>query len=175
MIPIIIDNKKYKIKAIDELNTKEFIELTSLPELDTIHYIAWQTKTDLSRSFFATSTKAIDLAVGKIKDPLKLPIPKWVNTKLLIETVGQRHQIEESKLTGYPLIVFILAVSQARSNDIDKVNELRDKYMLMDWIEIIPAGIFFFKILNYGLIKEKNFFKRILILIKIQLLKFKQG
>lgn len=168
MIPITISDKKYKIKTILELTTREFIELTKIEDLSFIKYIAWQTSSDLEKAFFVKMSKSVELAIGVVPDVTKMKRPKRFDYSKTIQTVGQRHQVEASNLTGYELLVFCLAVSQAQSNNIDKVHELRDAYLDQPFAEILPAGFFFFKSLEPG----KNFGQKILMkfssLIKIR-------
>ena len=154
LIPIKIGKKKYKIKSIDELTTSEFVELTKIENINQcsdsefyIKYIAWQTGFKTEDLFFVVISKTIERGIGKIPDIKKMKKSERFNYKQKIYTLGQRHQIEQSKLKGSELIVFSLAVAQAKSNDIDKVNELKESYMNENWKEIIPAGFFFY--LNY--------------------------
>ena len=162
MIHIKIQDKSYRIKSISELTTKEFIELSKLPELNFVTYIAWQTGLNTDSAFFAVTSAAVEKAIGKIPDVTKLPLPKWPDYKKLIETVGQRHQIESCKLEGYELVVFILAVSQARSNNSDEVEKKRLEYLNLPFAEVLPAGFFFLKILNGGRkYALKSFVKRL--------------
>jgi hypothetical protein len=149
-IPILIQGKKYSIKPIRELNTAEFLELSKIKDLDIVKYIAWQTKVKFKDAFFAVTSKTIETAVGQIPDVTKLPRPKGFDYTKLIETVGQRHQVEACNLTGYELLVFVLAVAQARSTNIDDVNKLRDAYLTRPFTDILPAGFFFFKTLQPG-------------------------
>ena len=182
MIPIKINNKKYKIKRIDQLTTKEFIELSKivdecfaleLPESEiqsqiVLKYISWQTGESFKNSFFATTSKSINEAIGKIPDITKLSLPKWIDKKNIIETIGQRHQIENSKLKGYELLVFTLAVANAKSNNIEDVNKLHDKYLQMPFMEILSAGFFFFKNYKYGKKSVRKLLNWLLDLIKIR-------
>lgn len=153
-IPITIAGKKYKIKPINELTTKEFIEFSKIPIPDPsesyIKYIAWQTGHDFKDAFFAVTSKIVEKQIGIAPDITKLPVPKWVDKTKLIDTVGQRHQVEASNLSGFELIVYCLAVAQARSNNSDEVEALRLKYDDMPFTEILPAGFFFFRNYNPG-------------------------
>jgi hypothetical protein len=150
MIPITIADKPYKIKSIYELTTKEFIELNKIEGLTFIHYIAWQTSTDLDKAFFAKISKSVEQAIGVMPDIRTLKPSKRFDYKKTIQTVGQRHQIEGCNLTNFELLVFCLAVSQAQSNNIDDVLALRDAYMQQPFTEILPSGFFFFKNLEPG-------------------------
>jgi len=156
MIPIKIQGKHYKIKSIQELTTKEFLELAAIPELDTVKYISWQTGVKMQDAFFAVTSKTVELAIGRIPNIQTLRKPTWPDYSKTIQTVGQRHQVEASGLKGYSLLVFILAVAQARSNNIDDVNALRDSYLEKPFTEILPAGFFFYKNLQSG----SNFVRR---------------
>jgi hypothetical protein len=148
MIPIRISNKSYKIKSIPELTTAEFIELSKIEACDLVKYISWQTGLSLDTCFFAVTDKRIERALGVAPDITKLPKPKWPDYKALIETVGQRHQIETSNLTGMELLIYCLAVSQAHSNNSDEVQALYDDYLTRPFALILPAGFFFFR--NYS-------------------------
>jgi hypothetical protein len=172
-IPIKIGDKKYSIKPIYDLTTAEFIELSKIDDLSMIKYIAWATESNLSDAFFAVVSKSIENAIGKIPDVSKMSRPKlkYIDYSKTIETVGQRHQIESSNLSGYELLVFVLAVSQAKSNNIDDVNHLRDSYMQLPFTEILPAAFFLYKILQYGRNKEPFFLKRLRELMRILRLK----
>ena len=158
MIPIKIRNKKYKIKSIDELTTSEFLELVKIEELDLVKYISWQTGFKMKDAFFAVLSPAVEKAIGKVPDisQLKKPDIDYVDYDKKIETVGQRHQVEQSGKEGFELLAFTLAVSQARSNNIDDVNKLLDLYLTKPFTEILPAGFFFFRKLQPG----KNFVQR---------------
>jgi len=147
MIPIKINDKKYKIKTIDELTAREFIELTSFENLDMIKYIAWQTGLDSKDTFFAVISPTVEKAIGTIPDIRKMKLPKWIEKENIIETVGQRHQVEGSNLKGYDLLVHTLAVANAKTPDDTEVSELKEKYYEMLFSEVLPAGFFFFK--NY--------------------------
>jgi len=147
MIPILISGKKYKIKAINELTTAEFIKLSKIENCDTVKYIAWQTKLSIQDSFFAVTSSTVVKAIGAVPKIEKIPRPKCFDYSKIIETIGQRHQIENSGKTGFELLVYCLAVSQARSNNSDKVNELEADYLTRPFTEILPAGFFFFQ--NY--------------------------
>ena len=152
MIPLIIADKKYKIKSINELNTAEFIELSKIENVDLIKYIAWQAGINTDKAFFAITDSATEAAIGKAPDITKLkPLPsKLIDYKKTLTTVGQRHQVESCNLSGFDLLVFTLAVSQACSVNIDDVYKLRDRYLTMDWHLILPAGFFFYKKFRRG-------------------------
>lgn len=145
MIPILISGKKYKIKSIAELSTAEFIELSKIENCDTVKYISWQTKLSMQDSFFAVTSKSVEQAIGKVPDITKLKRPKGFDYSKIIETVGQRHQVENSGKDGFELLVYCLAVAQARSNNIEKVQELEADYLTRNPRLIMPAGFFFFK------------------------------
>lgn len=162
MIPIRVSNKKYKIKSIDELTTREFIEVSKIESLDMVKYIAYQLAIPKDKAFFAQLDPKLIAAIGKIEDVRKLPKPKGLfDYTKTIQTVGQRHQIEESNLTDYELLVYVLAVSQALSSNIDEVYKLRDKYMYMSFKDVLPAGFFFFKNLQSGSSYGVNFLKKL--------------
>ena len=177
MIPIKINNKKYSIKSINELTTKEYIEMTNIEGVDIVKYIAWQTGTEFNDAFFATTDKMLEKAIGQLKDISKLPIlpVRYINFKKSIETVGQRYQIETSNLEGYELLVFCLAVAQAQSNNIDDIHKLRDYYLTKPWQEILPAGFFFYRLYRNGRRFVDNFLIKLLDLIRIRLSKNRQG
>lgn len=168
MIPIIINNKRYKIKSISELTTLEFIELSKIDNLDYVKYISWQTKLSMNDCFFAVTDKAVEVGIGYVPDIIHMPRLKlsYVDYNKTISTVGQRHQVETCGLSGYELLVFCLAVAQAHSVNIDDVHQLRDIYMDEPWQEIFPAGFFFFKIYSRGNKSEQSILKRLLNLIK---------
>lgn len=169
MIPITINKKKYTIKSIDELNTKDFIELSKIKECSTVKYIAWQTGLKIDEVFFAVTSNILDKAIGKAPDITKLPlaITDYMDYKKTVETVGQRHQIEESKKEGFELLVFCLAVAQAHSTNIDDVNHLYDNYLTKPYAEILPAGFFFFKNYRHGRSKGQSFLIWLLELIRM--------
>ena len=167
MIPIKIKNKSYKIKAISELNTAEFIELSNIDKCDMIKYIAWQTKAPIKDAWFAVTSKAVETAIGTMPDISKLPKSKKFDYGKTIETVGQRHQVEACGLSNYELLVFVLAVAMAKSNNIDDVYKLRDSYLQQPFSEILPAGFFFFKILRDGRSSGLSNLKRLLLSIVI--------
>lgn len=177
MIPIKINSKRYKIKSISELTTAEFIELSKIEALDYVKYISWQTKLSMKDSFFAVTDKAVELGIGSMPDIAHMPAVKlsYVDYNKTISTVGQRHQIEGCGLSGYELLVFCLAVSQAHSVNIDDVYQLRDIYMSKPWQEVLPAGFFFFKIYSRGNKSEPSVLKKLLSLIKIPSLKKMQA
>jgi hypothetical protein len=145
MIPIKINGKPYRIKSIAELTTKEFCELSLIEACDITKYISWQTGLSLDDCFFAVSDKRIEIAIGVAPDITKLPKSPRFNYKLLIETVGQRHQVENSNKTGMDLLVYCLAVSQARSNNSDIVQELYANYLTRPFAQVLPAGFFFYR------------------------------
>lgn len=164
MIPLIIAGKKYRIKAIDELTTAEFIELSKIENVDLIKYIAWQTGINTDKAFFAITDSATEAAIGKAPDITKLkPLPsKLIDYKKTLTTVGQRHQVESCNLSGFDLLVFTLAVSQACSVNIDDVYKLRDQYLQMDWRLILPAGFFFYKKYRRGKRSVRRLLKKLL-------------
>lgn len=168
MIPITISGRKYKIKSIPELTTAEFIDLSTIENLDFVKYIAWQTGASLDSVFFAVVSKSVEKAIGTVPDITKMPRPKlpYISYKKTIQTVGQRHQIEASNLEGYKLIVFILAVSQACSPNIDEVNRLYDRYMKLPFIEILPSGFFFLQTSESGSNFGQSFLTKLTRLIK---------
>lgn len=167
LIPIKIKGKPYRIKPITELTTKEFIALCKIENLDIVKYIAWQTGVKMDTAFFAITSPAVNKAIGQIPDITKLPFPKTFNKSNVIETVGQRHQIEGCGLDGFELLVFVLAVAQAKSNNIDDVNKLRADYLDRPFTEILPAGFFFYKNLNSGRRGAVSYLKRLPVLIKM--------
>lgn len=173
MIPIKINNKKYSIKSIDELTTKEYIELSKIEGIEIVRYVAWQTNLTFEKAFFATTDKELEIAIGKTKDISKLPIlpVHYLNFKKSIETVGQRYQIETSKLEGYELLVFCLAVAQAQSNNIDDVHKLINYYNTKPWRETLPAGFFFYRLYRNGKRFVDGFLMNLLDLIKTRLSK----
>ena len=149
-IPIKIAGKKYKIKPISELTTSEFCELSTIENCDAVQYIAWQTGLTFDDSFYAKTSNTIIKEIGQQPDISKLKLPLWCDYNKNIDTVGQRHQIESSKVTGLELLVFCLAVSQAQSNNIDHVNKLIEQYKTRPFADILPAGFFFFKSYKNG-------------------------
>jgi hypothetical protein len=170
MIPIKILDKQYKIKTIDELTTSEYIFLSGIENLDIVKYIAWQCSLDMDTAFFAVVSKAVEKGVGKMQEIDKMPRPKldYVDYSKTIQTVGQRHQIEACNLVHLKLLVFSLAVAQARSNNIDDVQKLYDEYLKRPWFEILPAGFFFIRTLRNGRSKEVSFFGKLAVLTKMQ-------
>lgn len=174
MIPIKINKKKYKVKAISELTTREFIELSKIEDLNIIKYIAWQTGSDLEKAFLATTSPTVQKAIGAIPDITKLKKPNCFDYKMLIDTVGQRHQVESCEYEGYELLVFCLAVSQARSNNIDDVEKLYYSYLDLNFTQILPAGFFFFKSYKHGKRNVINGLKMLLSSSKIKKLKNKR-
>lgn len=167
MIPIKINNIPYKIKSIADLTTSEFIELSKIEDCDTVKYIAWQTGVSMADSFFAVSSKVLDQAIGTAPDITKLkPSKKFIYSKT-IDTVGQRHQVEACKYTSMELLVYCLAVAQARSNNSDDVDKLYSSYMSRPFEEILPAGFFFFKKYRHGSDKGLSFSRILQFLIKI--------
>lgn len=175
MIPIKIGEKKYNIKVISELTTAEFIELSKIEKPDVLKYVAWQTGVTNEKAFFAIIDPIVEKAIGTVPDITKMKMSKFFDKKKLIETVGQRHQIEGSGLTGYELLVLTLAVAQARSNNYEDVEKLRKKYMNMPFAEVLPAGFFFFKTYRTGKKSVRSYLNLILALIKIRSLKKVQG
>jgi hypothetical protein len=165
MIPIKIAGKPYKIKAIAELTTKEFCELSKIEAVDIIKYISWQTGLSMQDCFFAVSDKRIEIAIGKVPDITKIPRSKSFDYSLTIDSVGQRHQVENSNLTGMELLVYCLAVSQARSNNSDEVAMLYDDYLARPFGLILPAGFFFYKSYKFGKRKGVIFLKSLLLSI----------
>lgn len=168
MIPITINKKKYQVKPIAELTTAEFMEVVKIEGLTMVKYIAWSTGLKMEEAFFAITSNAVNSAIGIIPDISKLPRPDCFDYSNIIETVGQRHQIEASKLKDYELLVFVLAVSQAKSNNIDDVYKLRDEYMNRPFMEILPAALFFFRILAHGKSSVLNILKTLFSLISIR-------
>jgi hypothetical protein len=168
MIPIKIGKTAYRIKSISELNTREFLELTKLPAIDTVKYIAWQTGADLNSAFFAVTSSVVESAIGTIPDITKLPRPKGFDYSKLIDTVGQRHQVENSGKTGYELLVYCLAVAQARSNNSDQVAVLEADYLTRPFTDILPAGFFFFQNYKTGRKSGRRYLSWLPALIKTQ-------
>ena len=168
MIPILISGRKYKIKSIPELTTAEFIELSKIQEPDFVKYISWQTKLSMEDCFFTITSKAVEEAIGKMPDITKLPYPKHrkdLPQSKTIETVGQRYQVEGCGLHAFELLVFVLAVAQARSNNIDDVHRLRDQYLQQPFTEILPAGFFFIQMLRSGKRSGVSYLWRLAVLI----------
>ena len=157
MIPILIHGKKYSIKAVNELKTHEFIEMSKIENCDMIKYIAWQTGLSMDSAFFAVTSKAVEQAIGKVPDITKLKLPKDFDYTKTIDTVGQRHQVENSGKTGFELLVYCLAVSQACSNNSDKVMELEALYMQRPFIKVLPAGFFFYNRYRGGKVRGRSF------------------
>ena len=132
-IPIKINNKSYKVPQLCDLNTKDFIEVSKIEgiatekeQFDSVKYIAWYLKLDTKEAFFATMPDKLHRELSYFPDVRKtslMPLD-YIDPKKTIETVGQRFQVEESGLKGYELAVFVLAVAQAQSNNIDEVNKL---------------------------------------------------
>ena len=187
MIPIKIGTKKYKIKAIHELTTSEFIEMDKIKDLmydeetkllsyDAIaKYISWQLGISFDEAFFIVADEKIKIAIGSYCEIQTMSRSKKFDYTKIIETVGQRHQIEKCKYEGYELLVFVLAVSQAASNNIDKVEELRLKYLDMPFAEVLPSAFFFFKILRGGRRKGMNLLNWLRCSIKIPNLRKRRG
>ena len=153
MIPITINDKKYKIKAVSELTCSELLDLSKVDDISNINtqkYIVWQTGEKLDDVFFCKIDSSVETLIGSAPDFTKMPKPKGYDYSKIIETVGQRHQVEQCKLEGVELLIFVLAVAQARSNNISDVHKLRDEYMSRPFFEVLPAGFFFFKTLGSG-------------------------
>lgn len=176
MIPIKINNKKYKIKSIDELTTSEYIELDGNKDFDIVKYIQWQTKCDFNDAFFATTSKGLEIAIGQKRDITKMPmlVVPYFDYKKTLETVGHRYQIEQSGLDGLKLLVFCLAVAQANDTNIDRVNQLVKYYNRKPWQEILPAGFFFFKNYRNGRSFAQGCLMRLMDRIRILVSKSKQ-
>jgi len=160
MIPIKIDGEKYNIKSILELNTAEYIEVTNIPDLDIVKYIAWSTGQSWADAFFCKYDKLVEKAIGGFTDVTKIKVDKKYK-KYEISTVGQRYQIETCKKNGSELLVFVVAVAMAKSNEIEKVYEVQKELMEKPYIEVIPAGVFFLKRLKNGSYYDKTFFQKI--------------
>lgn len=175
MIPITINKVKHSIKRIDELSTGEFIEMSKIDGLDVVKYISWQTGLTIDEAFFAVTDDVLELAIGKAPDITKLPLATvdYIDYKKGVDTVGQRHQVEDSKKKDFELVLFTLAVAQAASTDIDKANELYREYLDKPFYETLPAGFFFYKRFKNGKKIGENICVWLLELIKIRLLKNK--
>lgn len=150
MIPIKIGGKPFKIKPINSLITREFVEVSKIKNLDLMKYIAWFTGVKNEDAFFAKISNTVVEAIGQFKPIEKMPFPNTFDKRKLIETIGQRHQIERCKKKDYELLIYILAVSQAQTNDTSKVNEMYESYLEMPYVEVLPAGFFFYKNLKTG-------------------------
>ena len=161
-IPITINGKKYSVRPIADLSTGEFLEFAKVKNPDIMKYIAFETKTKHKDAFFAVISPTVEKSLGKIPDvsKLKRPALSYIDYSKSIETVGQRHQIEDSNLKGYDLLVFTLAVSQAQSMNIDDVNKLKDEYLKKPFLEILPAGFFFLKKSAHGRNNVVGFFAK---------------
>jgi hypothetical protein len=168
MIPITINKKKYDLKAIWELTTREFIELSKIKDIDIQKYIAWQLSLDADLVFFAKISPAIEAAIGVAPDITTLIPCTEFDLKKGIDTLGQRHQIEQCNKKDFELLVFTLAVSQAQSMNIDDVTKLYDKYMGMEFYKILPTGFFFFNRSRHGKNSVLENFRKHLELIKIK-------
>lgn len=158
-IPIKINGKSYKVAQVCDLNTREFITVSKIKgisakdgQFDTVKYIAWYLKLDTKEAFFATMPGKLHRELSYFPDVEKgaLPILSYIDPKKTIQTVGQRFQVEESSLKGYELAVFILAVTQAESNNIDDVNKLFELYMDKPAVYILSYAFFFSKIYKDG-------------------------
>lgn len=175
-IPIKINGKKYTIKPVSELTTAEFIEFSKIENPDIVKYIAWQTGVKMDDAFFATTSKAVERLVGKMEDITTHPRSWRFDYKRTgIQTVGQRHQIETCGYEGFELLVFCLAVAQARSNNIDDVEKLRAEYLTMNYLEILPAGFFFYENYRTGKKLGVSYLRKLLQLIKTPNLKSRQA
>lgn len=174
MIPITIGDKKYRIKAIKDLSTKEFIEVSGMDSIDLLKYIKWASGAKLEDVFFASISEQLRSAIGSFKAIADLPIP-YKYSKCSIDTVGQRNQIEACHKTGYDLVVFTLAVAICRDNNIDVVNKKVEQLMGEPYVEVIPAGVFFLNLLRNGKSSERNFLKRSLLYLKTKATEMLRG
>lgn len=175
-IPIKINGKKFNIKPISELTTQEFIDFAKVENPDIVKYIAWQTGVKMDDAFFATTSGAVEKAIGKMEDVTTYPRSyKFDYKRTGIQTVGQRHQIESCTLSGFELLVFCLAVAQANSMNIDDVEKLRTEYLGRPYLEILPAGFFFYENYRTGKKLDQSYLKRLLRSIKIPKLKSRLG
>lgn len=186
LIPIKIGKKKYRIKPISNLTTREFIELSKLElpvYIETglltpdaiIKYIAWQLSLSEYKAFYVSTSKVLEISIGPVPDITSMKLPKGYDYKKIIDTVGQRHQVESSKLEGFDLAVFCLAVSQARSNNIDDVDKLYKSYLDLPFKKTVPAGFFFYKKYVTGKKSVRKSLKKLLSLMKIKKPKNKQA
>ena len=183
-IPIKINGKSYKVPMLCDLSTREFIEVSKIEgiatesgQFDSVKYIAWYLNLDTKDTFFATMPDKLHRELSYFPDVrnMALPILDYIDPKKTIETVGQRFQVEESSLKGYELTIFILAVAQAGSNNIDEINNLFDFYMTRPAVHILPYAFFFSKISKSGKSKGVNFSLWLLGLIRTLSLKNKRG
>jgi len=183
-IPIKINGKKYVVPQLCDLSTKDFIEVAKIEGIvkdggsfDTVKYIAWYLKLNIKKAFFATLPDKLHRELSYFPDieKTKPPALDYIDTKKAIYTVGQRFQVEESSLKGYELTVFVLAVAQAESNNIDGVNELYHFYMSKPAVYILPHAFFFSKIYANGKNTGVSFLRWPRALIKILGLRNKQG
>lgn len=161
MIPIKINGKKYQIKSISELTTSDFIELSKIEDLTFVKYIAFQTGLSLEEAFYCVTSNAIEKGIGIMPDVTVLKFCKRFDKKKLIETVGQRHQLETCNKTGLELLVYALAVAQAKSNNSDDVDHLYRLYMQQPFHEVLPSGFFFFKKYRFGRQSVMSFLKEL--------------
>lgn len=175
LIPIKIGKKKYKIKPIIELTTKEFIELSKMDGMDYVKYISWQTGVKFESVYFALISKSVEQAIGEAPDITKMKLTGNYDYTKYIDRVGLRHQLEACEKTGFELLAYALAVSQAYSLNIDEVEKLYDKYMDEPFKEVLPAGFFFFKRFENGNRKETSILKRLLNLMRTMKLRKQQG
>lgn len=162
-IPIKINDKKYTVKPALEMTVVEYVKFEALKVKDVPSYISMMTGIKMKDAFFAVMSPAIENAIGTVPDIRKVKKPKRsdIDYTKSIDTVGQRHQIEDANLSGARLLVLTLAVSQARSMNIDDVYKLRDKYMSEPFIEILPAAFFFFNRLRRGRNKGVSYLKKL--------------
>lgn len=176
MIPITINNKKHKIKSIDELTTGEFIEVTRIENIDTLKYLAWATKVEYLTVFKSRIPDVVINEIGTIPDITKLKVTKQLLGKYVnrydVSMIGQRFIIETTKkYKGYDLLVFITAVAFTQSADLGEIEEYMERLYNEYFYLVLPVGNFFFQNLQNGRNTGVSFSVKIKRLTRILLLK----
>lgn len=175
MIPLKINGEKYKVPSYDELTVKQLLsvkkavnEKEEKEQLFTIiDYISIFTGIEYK---IISKTKFKDLDhiirfIGEERDYTKMnPKKKLIlsNQQVInisdckIETFGQRIMIELNTKGLYfeDAICFILATSIVKDTEGKEVNRLREQFLDMNYLEILPTA--FFLLIYSGLIRRKE-------------------
>jgi len=180
----ILGEKNYRKKSIptfDELTTKQYLEFKEFKTQDFISYIAMIFNIDRIQAaqLIIKMPESIQSLIGIEKnwELYKLDRQYFLGYEIKeIEALGQRYCYIRN-INGYPgfkMYVFILAIALSGCDDIPIIKKIYNKLLKENYYEVMGLGFFLQRSFEIGIIKEQPILKRLLLLMKMQILKIEQ-
>ena len=173
---ITINDKRYKIRQSNTLTVAEYLALMENSQINIANYLQVVTgedfKTILKTTANENSVRTLKNYIGEIKTAADFANGSFKEFDILGKTykakkmdwqaVGTRIMFEQrinKTQNMYALAVYILAVLIEGNFEAEASEEVYQKLLKENYLDVMPSAVFFFAKLNRGYLNDKKLLK----------------